>query len=160
MAKETINIIGMKKNLSYENIVTTISKVCQKYGIKLVLNDPDVGKDNGYAFDTNEIHLGNKYTSNLIMLAIALHEFGHTIIARRHSKKYRKLSIFREETLAWTLAMELQQKYFGKSFTKSQGNFMLDCLKTYSKQHYHFSKSYDQEDNEDEKEARKEYPFS
>ena len=54
------------------------------------------------------------------------------------------MSVFREETMAWTLAMELQMKYFKRNFTKSQGNFMLDCLRTYSKQHYHFNKTYDE----------------
>lgn len=132
-----------RKRLTRQNIVTTITEICQKYRIKLVLNDPQVGKDNGYAFGSDEIHLGGEYSSNYILLAIFLHEFGHSVLARRHSKKYRKLSIFREESLAWVLAMEFQQKYFGKSFTKSQGNFMLDCLRTYSKQHYHFTKGYD-----------------
>jgi thiamine monophosphate synthase len=95
-----------RKRLTYQNIVTTITKICQKYRIKLVLNDPQVGKDNGYAYDSDEIHLGRVYTNNYILLAIFLHELGHSVLARRHSKKYRKLSIFREETLAWVLAME------------------------------------------------------
>ena len=131
--------------LTYQNIVTIFTKVCSKYNIRLVLNDPEVEKDNGYAFECGEIRLGNKYSNNYILLAIALHELGHIIISRRHSNKFKKLSIFREETIAWVLAMELQQKYFGKSFTKSQGNFMLDCLRTYSRQHYHFTKSYEKD---------------
>jgi hypothetical protein len=47
-----------KPKLSYENIISTITKLCQKSGIKLVLNDPDVDMDNGFAYETNEIHLG------------------------------------------------------------------------------------------------------
>ena len=134
----------MRRSLSYEYIISTYSKLCQKYSIKLVLNDERVGKDNGLAYEDNEIHLGTTYTSNLIFLAIALHEVGHCLIAKRKGKKYRKMSVFREETMAWTLAMELQMKYFKRNFTKSQGNFMLDCLGTYSKQHYHFNKTYDE----------------
>lgn len=47
--------------------------------------------------------------------------------------------------MAWGLAMETQFKVFGRKFTKSQGNFMLECLKTYSKQHYNFQKGYSSE---------------
>lgn len=53
------------------------------------------------------------------MLAIFFHEFSHIVITRRKAKKYRKLSIFREESLAWCLAMEYQAKHFGKSFSRS-----------------------------------------
>jgi hypothetical protein len=61
------------------------------------------------------------------------------------------MSIFQEETMAWDLAMETQYKIFGRKFTKSQGNFMLECLKTYSKQHYNFRKGYSSEDTDEEK---------
>lgn len=47
-----------KPKLTYENIISIIMKLCQRSGIKLVLNDPDVDKDNGFAYETNEIHLG------------------------------------------------------------------------------------------------------
>lgn len=132
----------MTKKLSYENIIPCIIDLCEKHHIKLVLDDDKIDVDNGELYNGAEIHLGRKYTSNLIFLAIFFHELGHILITRRKSKKYRKLSIFREEALAWCIAMEFQAKYFGKSFTKSQGNFMLECLSSYSKQHYNFSKTY------------------
>jgi hypothetical protein len=72
------------------------------------LNDPYLEKDNGCAYGSDEIHLGRTYTNNYIYMAIFFHELGHAVIVRRHSKKYRKLSIFREESMAWVLAMEFQ----------------------------------------------------
>ena len=114
------------------------------------MNDPDVTKDNGAAFGKKEIHLGKKYSSNYIFLAIFFHEYGHIILQRRKSYKASRFPIFREEVLAWTLAMEYQLKYFNRQFTRSQGKFMLQCLQTYSKQHYIFRKSYPIEDDEDD----------
>ena len=135
-----------RPRLTYKNVISTLIKVCQKRNITLVLNDPQIGEDNGLSYGKSEIHLGAKYKSNLILLAIAMHEFGHVMISRRKGRKYKKLSIFSEEVLAWTLAMQYQKLYFNRNFTRSQGNFMLDCLKTYSKDHYNFSKEYPNED--------------
>ena len=135
-----------RKRLTYANIVSTITKLCQKSGIKLVLNDPDVGKDNGFAYGANEIHLGYKYSTNLILLSVFFHEYSHALISRRKGRRYRQLSIFQEETMSWDLAMETQFKVFGRKFTKSHGNFMLDCLKTYSRRHYNFRKGYSSEE--------------
>lgn len=78
-----INIYVKKTKLDYQTIISTLVKICQNHSIKLVLNDPMIGKDNGCAYETNEIHLGKKYSSNLILLAIFFHEFSHTIIARK-----------------------------------------------------------------------------
>ena len=115
------------------------------------MNDPDVSKDNGAAYGKNEIHLGKKYSSNYIFMAIFFHEYGHIVLQRRRSYKINRFPIFREEVLAWTLAMEYQLKYFNRQFTRSQGKFMLECLRTYSKQHYIFRKSYmAYEDDEDD----------
>jgi len=138
--------------LTYDSITSTLVKLCQKNNIVLVLNDPIIDKDNGCAYGDNEIHMGREYSSNYIMLAIFFHEYGHLLVSKRKVYRRRKMSIFQEESLAWVLAMESQQKYFGKEFTKSQGNFMLDCLRTYSKQHYHFSKGYPKVENEDDEE--------
>ena len=140
------------RKLTYENIVSKISKICQKQNIILVLNDPDVSKDNGAAFGKNEIHLGSEYSSNYIFMAIFFHEYGHIVLQRRKSYKYSRFPIFREEVLAWTLAMEYQLKHFNRHFTRSQGKFMLECLQTYSKQHYIFRKSYPRDVEEDEDE--------
>lgn len=94
----------MKKSvLTYELIISTLIKQFQKNNVTLVLNDPQIGVDNGFAYDGDEIHLGSKYSSNWIMLAIAMHEYGHLMVYRRKGKKYRKLSIFAEESLAWVL---------------------------------------------------------
>ena len=138
--------------LTYEAIISQISKICQKQGITLVLNDPDVTKDNGAAFGKKEIHLGKEYSSNYILLAIFFHEYGHVVLQRRKSYRNSRYPIFREEVLAWTLAMEYQLKYFRRHFTRSQGRFMLECLQTYSKQHYIFRKSYPRDAAEEEDE--------
>lgn len=98
-----------KGKLTYEVITATLVKICQKNHIILVLNDPLIPKDNGCTYGSNEIHMGSEYTSNLIMLAIFSHEYGHVLVSRRRlNSKRRKLSVFQEESLAWVLAMEFQ----------------------------------------------------
>ena len=140
-----------RTSFSYDDIITKITRICKAHKIKLILNDASVPENNGISYGNDEIHLGQRYTSNLIMLAIFFHELGHCMLSKRKPKRQGDMPIFREETMAWVLAMEQQIKHFKKPFTKSQGNFMLECLSTYSKQHYNFTKTYEiVPDNDDD----------
>jgi len=113
----------------------------------LFLHDPKVMKDNGYAM-FNEVHLGNEYSSSHTYMAVAFHEFGHAIINLKRDKGikiYNVNSSFYEEWMAWTLAQRYYSKIFKKPFTKSMGNFILQCLTTHSKTHYDFKNIFREE---------------
>ena len=114
--------------------------ICQKHGVKVYFNDPTQEKDNGYA-QWNEVHLARKYSSNSIYMAVAFHELGHAIINMKRAQKvklYKVHSCFNEEFYAWFLAQRLYAKYIGRPFNKRMGDFVLECLKTHSAQHYSF----------------------
>ena len=89
--------------------------------------------------------LSSKFSSLQIKLAVFLHELSHIITMRRSGKRYLAASIFQEESAVWSLAQELHLKYLDKPFCKSQAEFMLKCLKTYSACHYSFKKMYNKD---------------
>lgn len=66
-----------------------------------------------------------------------MHEIGH-IKAERHSKK--PYNIFECEFMAWNYAIQMYKKYFERSFSKSQAEYMLKCLKSYCRSQYEFKK--------------------
>lgn len=118
-----------------------IEQYCIENNIKLFI-DPSLNKNNGLCYPLyKEIHLSNKYSSNKIKLVIFLHEAAHIRIERFKNKPY---NIFECEYYSWFEAMKLHKKYFKKSFSKVQADFMLRCLKTYCRSHYEFRKRNDQ----------------
>ena len=122
-----------------------ISQICEEWKVK-VLIDSNFQKDYGECYpDTNEIILSQRYSTNKIKIAVFLHELSHIITMRRKGKRYIAASIFQEESAVWSLAQELHLKYVDKPFCKSQADFMLKCLKTYSQHHYSFKKKYNKE---------------
>lgn len=105
-----------------------ITEYCQSHGIKLLF-DPDLAKNDGLCYPTyKEIHLAEKYTSSKIKLAVFLHECAHMMVERFKNKPYNS---FECEFLAWQSAVKLHKKYFNRSFSKTQAEFMLKCLKSY-----------------------------
>lgn len=122
-----------------DEIITSISG---EWKVK-VLIDTSFSKDYGECYpDSDEIMLGNKYTTSKIKLAVFLHELSHIITLRRSGSRYLAASVFQEEYAVWSLAQELHLKYTNKPFNKSQADFMLKCLKSYSKRHYSFKKQF------------------
>ena len=112
-----------------------ISEYCQTKGIKLLI-DPELKKDDGISYPSyKEVHLAKDYSSQKIKLAVFLHEVSHCVIDRFKNKPY---NIFECEYWAWDRAMKLHRKYFGRSFSKTQSEFMLRCLKTYCRSQYEF----------------------
>jgi len=105
-----------------------ISEYCRRFRIK-IFTDPKLGKDDGLCYPTlNEIHLSRKYSSSKIKLAIVLHEIGHIKVERDSKKPY---NIFECELMAWNHAICLHKKYFDKSFSKTQAEYMIKCLRGY-----------------------------
>lgn len=49
--------------------------------------------------------------------------------------------------MAWGEGMKLYKKHFGKSFSKTQAEFMLKCLKSYCKSQYEFKKTAQKKEN-------------
>lgn len=104
--------------------------ICAKHNVKLFLNDPSVLDDNGFAVN-DEVHLGRKYKNIYIYMAIAFHEFSHVIINKKREagiKRYNVNCCFMEEWFAWSLAMRYYAKYMKRPFTKTMGNFVIQCL--------------------------------
>lgn len=115
-----------------------IEQYCQENKIR-VLIDPKLEKDNGLCYPPyREIHLAKKYSSNKIKLVIFLHESGHIHIDGLREKPY---NIFECELFSWTHAIKTHKKYFGKSFSKTQVEFMLKCLKSYCRSQYEFRRT-------------------
>ena len=99
----------------------------------IVKCNPEFQKDYGECYpDLDKIVLGSKYSSAKVKLAVFLHELGHIITMRRSGARYLAASIFQEESAVWTIAQELHYKYIKMPFSKSQAEFMLRCLDTYS----------------------------
>lgn len=122
-----------------------IESYCAEHNIKLLI-DPAIDVDDGQCYpECREIRLGPKYSTSKIKLAIALHEISHINVERFKNKPY---NAFECEFLAWMTAMKLHRKYFGKSFSKSQAEFMLTCLATYCASHEEFRKT-NYSDNEE-----------
>lgn len=115
-----------------------IDEYCKTHNIKLLI-DPALFKNDGICYPTlNEIHLSKKYSSSKIKLAVFLHEAAHIKVERFKSRPYNN---FECEYYSWFEAMKLHKKHFGKSFSKSQAVFMLNCMKTYAKTYYEFRKT-------------------
>lgn len=115
-----------------------ITQYCQENGIKLLI-DPDLGKNDGLSYpQCREVHLASKYSSQKIKAAVFIHEIGHCIIDRHKRQPY---NIFECEIQAWVEGMKLYKKHFGRSFSKTQAEFMLKCLKTYCRSQYEFKKT-------------------
>jgi len=115
-----------------------ISSFCEENGITFLI-DPKLSKNDGLCYtDLKEIHLATKYTSKQIKLAVFLHEVSHIRVERFKAQPY---NIFECEYYSWFEAMKIHKKHFGKSFSKSQAEFMLKCLKTYCRSHYEFRKT-------------------
>ena len=133
----------MVKQVDFEK---KFQDLCNKHGIHLFLHDPKIKKNNGYVqFD--EIHLGNRYRNIYIYMAVAFHELGHAIINLKREKGIKRYSVnstFNEEYEAWGLAQRFYAKCTGKPFTKSMGNFILQCLRTHSDTHYAFKDIYNE----------------
>lgn len=101
---------------------------CKSRGFHLFI-DPELGINDGFSYPSSkEIHLAKKYTSQKIKLAVFIHEIGHCVV---EGSKLHPYNIFECEMAAWTEGMKLYRKYFGKSFSKTQAEFMLKCLKSY-----------------------------
>ena len=114
-----------------------IADYCQQHGITLTV-DPQLGKDDGLCYPTlNEIHISRKYSSPKIKIAIVLHEIGHIKVEHNKEKPY---NIFECELMAWNHAIYLHKKYFNKSFSKTQAEYMLKCLRGYCRSQYEFKK--------------------
>ena len=124
-----LNIAGPKRKMSSKTKVDTfIDEYCRQFGIKLLI-DPKLAKNDGLCYPTlNEIHLSRNYSSAKVKLAIVLHEIGHIKVERRAKKPY---NIFECELMAWNYAIQLHKKHFNRSFSKTQAEYMLKCLKSY-----------------------------
>ena len=132
-------------DMAIHKIDTLIASICDMWKVK-VLVDTKFQKDYGECYpDSNEIILCSKYSSGKIKIAVFLHELSHIITMRRRGKRYLAASIFQEESAVWSLAQELHLKYLDKPFCKSQADFMLKCLKTYSQHHYSFKKKFNKD---------------
>ncbi len=128
--------------MTKHNIDKIITSICDEWKVK-VLIDTKLQKDYGECYpDSNEILLCSRYSSSKIKIAVFLHELSHIITLRRKGKRYLAASIFQEESAVWSLAQELHLKYLNRPFSKSQAEFMLKCLKTYSQYHYSFKKKF------------------
>lgn len=115
-----------------------INEYCAINGIKLLI-DPALAKNDGLCYPSlKEIHLSQKYSSNKHKLSVFLHEVSHIRVERFKAQPY---NIFECEYYSWFEAMKLHKKYFNKSFSKTQAEFMLKCLKTYCRSHYEFRKT-------------------
>lgn len=91
--------------------------------------DPEIRKDDGCCYpQCKEIHLSREYSSNRVKLACFLHEIGHIYVDKITNKP---LTSFECEFSSWWRAIQLHKKYFGRSFSKTQTQFMLKCLKSY-----------------------------
>lgn len=119
-----------------------IQSIAVEHKVK-VLVDTKFHKDYGECYpDSSEILLSYKFSTNKIKIAVFLHELSHIITMRRTGARYLAASVFQEESAVWSLAQELHLKYLDKPFCKSQADFMLKCLKTYSQYHYSFKKQF------------------
>lgn len=131
--------------MTKHKIDTLIASISAEYKVK-VLVDASFQKNYGECYpECNEIHLCTKYSSWKIKFAVFLHELSHILTIRRRGSRYLAASIFQEESAVWSLTQELHLKYLDKPFCKSQADFMLKCLKTYSQHHYSFKKKYNKE---------------
>lgn len=125
-----------------QKIDTLIESIADEHRVKILI-DARFQKDYGECYpDINEIILGKKYKSGKIKLAVFLHELSHILTMRRSGSRYLAASIFQEESAVWSLAQELHLKYTNRPFCKTQADFMLKCLKTYSQYHYSFKKKF------------------
>lgn len=114
-----------------------IQDYCGEHGIKLLV-DPNLSKDDGLCYPPyKEIHMALKYSSAKVKLATFFHELGHL---KNEGKKAKPYNIFECELLAWAEGMKIYKKLFGKSFSKTQSEYMLKCLKTYCRSQYEFQK--------------------
>ncbi len=119
-----------------------IQSIAVEHKVK-VLVDTRFHKDYGECYpDANEILLSKKFSTNKIKIAVFLHELSHIITMRRTGSRYLAASVFQEESAVWSLAQEFHLKYLNRPFCKSQADFMLKCLKTYSQYHYSFKKKF------------------
>jgi hypothetical protein len=101
---------------------------CKLRGFHLFI-DPNLGLNDGFSYpEFKEIHLSKKYASHKIKLAVFMHEIGHCVIDGAKKQPY---NIFECEMAAWTEGMKLYRKQFGRSFSKTQAEFMLKCLRSY-----------------------------
>jgi hypothetical protein len=101
---------------------------CKSKGFHLFI-DPELGVNDGFSYPaTREIHLARKYSSYKIKLAVFIHEVGHCVVDGARKSPY---NIFECEMAAWAEGMKLYRRLFGKSFSKTQAEFMLKCLKSY-----------------------------
>ena len=101
---------------------------CKSRGFRLFIN-PDLEVNDGFSYPaTKEIHLARKYSSHKIKLAVFMHEIGHCVIDKARKQPY---NIFECEMAAWAEGMKLYRKQLGKSFSKTQAEFMIKCLKSY-----------------------------
>jgi len=119
--------------------------ICTKYGVKVFFDGDE--EDNGYAV-RNEVHLAKEYSCLSICKAVAFHELGHAIINIKRAKGiklYKVHSNFNNEFNAWWLAQRLYIKYMKRPFTKTMGDFALECLKTHSATHYAFKDTFGDE---------------
>lgn len=131
-----------------QKIDKMIDSIADEHKVK-VLVDIKFQKNYGECYpEINEIILSSKYTSNKVKFAVFLHELSHILTLRRKGARYLAASVFQEESAVWSLAQELHLKYTNKPFCKSQADFMLKCLKTYSQYHYSFKKKYNKKIND------------
>lgn len=122
-----------------------IESIANEHKVK-VLIDTKFSKDYGECYpESNEIMLCTRYSSGKIKLAVFLHELSHILTIHRKGKRYLAASIFQEESAVWSLAQELHFKYLNKPFSKTQADFMIKCLKTYSQYHYSFKKKFNKD---------------
>lgn len=84
------------------------------------------------------MHLAQSYSSAQVRIAVFCHEVGHIICDKF---KHQPYNIFEGEYMAWGEGMRLYKKHFGRSFSKTQAEFMLKCLKSYCKSQYEFKKT-------------------
>lgn len=139
-------IFNVNKYMARQHkIDTLIASICDEFKVKVLVNT-SFSKDYGECYpDSCEIHLSQRYSSDKIKIAVFLHELSHIVTMRRNGSRYLAASIFQEESAVWSLAQEFHLKYLDKPFCKSQADFMLKCLKTYSAHHYSFKKKFNKE---------------
>ena len=133
------------KIMAKHKIDTLIASISEEFKVKVTV-DASLQKNYGECYpDSNEIVLCSRYSSGKIKFAVFLHELSHILTMRRKGKRYIAASIFQEESAVWSLAQELHLKYLDRPFCKSQADFMLKCLRTYSQHHYSFRKKYNKD---------------
>lgn len=128
--------------MTKHNVDELVKSICAEFKV-IVVVDEDFPQNYGECYpDLDKIVLSKQYSSGNLKLAVFLHELGHILTMRRKGSRYLAASVFQEESAVWSLAQELHLKYTNRPFTKAQGQFMLQCLNTYSEHHYSFVKKY------------------